>query len=415
MLFIYRTFINISILISPIIILFRLIKKKEDPRRFKEKFCYLKKKKTNKKLIWFHGASVGEILSIIPLIKRIEKRKEIDKILVTSNTLSSSKIFFRLKLKKTIHQFFPIDSNYLSNKFLDHWKPSIAIFIDSEVWPNMIFNIKKKSIPLMLLNARITKKSFKRWLVFKSIAKKIFQQFDISLASNTNSKKYLEQLGAKKIKFIGNLKFSSTKTSEIYLNEKLINFFKSKKIWCAASTHKSEEIFCANVHKNLKRKYKDLITIIIPRHIDRVPSIINELEKLNLKIHLHGSRNQVNKNIDIYLVDSYGNTKPFYKISKAVFLGGSMIRHGGQNPIEPAIYGCKILYGPNFWNFDEIYKLLDDLNVSSRVKNINQTSHNIEKIFQKKNNTQKIKAKIKILGDKIVTSTIKEINLLIDK
>ncbi len=415
MLFIYRLSINILIILSPIIIFIRLIKKKENPIRFKEKFCYINKRRTNKKLVWFHGASVGEVLSIIPLIKKLEERKEIGQILITSNTLSSSRIFSKIKLKKTLHQFFPIDSDYLTNKFLDHWKPSIAIFVDSEIWPNMILNIKKNSIPLLLLNARITKKSFKKWMLFKSSAKKIFQQFDACLPSNNRSKKYLKLLGAKKIKFIGNLKFSSTKTAEKKINKKILNYFKTRKIWCAASTHKYEEIFCAQVHKKLKTKYQNLLTIIIPRHIDRVSSIANELEKLDLKVHLHDSSNPVNQDTDVYLVNTYGNTKSFYKISKAVFLGGSMIGHGGQNPIEPAIYGCKILYGPNFWNFDEIYKLLDDLNVSNRVNNINQIVSNIEKIFKNKNNTKKIKIKIKSLGDKIVYSTIKEINLLINK
>ena len=144
MLFIYRIIINIIILISPIIILLRLLKKKEDPKRFKEKFCSFSKRRIKGKLIWFHGASVGEILSVIPLIEKLEKKKEIKQILITSNTLSSSKILSNLKLKKVIHQFFPIDTNYHTQKFLKYWKPSIAIFIDSEVWPNMIYNIKKK-------------------------------------------------------------------------------------------------------------------------------------------------------------------------------------------------------------------------------------------------------------------------------
>ena len=184
MLLIYRIVINLILFTSPIIILFRLFKKKEDPVRFKEKFCFFSKKKIKGKLIWLHGASVGEILSVIPTIEQLEKNKKISQILITSNTLSSSKILSNLKLKKTIHQFFPVDTNYHTRKFLDYWKPSVAIFIDSEIWPNMITNIKKKNISLILLNARITKKSFKRWKIFISSAKKIFQKFDICLSIN---------------------------------------------------------------------------------------------------------------------------------------------------------------------------------------------------------------------------------------
>ena len=144
MLHIYRFLINIILILSPIIIIFRLIKGKEDLKRFKEKFCFFSINKDKGKLIWFHGASVGEIQSIVPLIEKIEKNKNIKKILVTSNTLSSSKIVKKFKFKKVIHQFFPIDTNYHSNKFINYWKPSVAFFIDSEIWPNMIINLKKK-------------------------------------------------------------------------------------------------------------------------------------------------------------------------------------------------------------------------------------------------------------------------------
>ena len=159
MFFIYRILINLIILFSPLIVLVRIIKNKEDKFRFKEKFCFFSKKRGNGKLIWFHGSSVGEILSVIPLIEKLEKKKKIDKILVTSSSLSSSKVLSKFKLKKTIHQFFPIDSDFFTKKFLDYWKPSVAIFIESEIWPNMLMNIKKKKISLILLNARITKKS----------------------------------------------------------------------------------------------------------------------------------------------------------------------------------------------------------------------------------------------------------------
>ena len=158
MLFVYRVLINLVIVIAPLVILIRIIKKKEDKKRFKEKFCFFSHKRKKGKLIWFHGSSVGEILSIIPLLEKLENNSKIKTILITSSTLSSSKVLSRFKFKKIIHQFFPVDTNFLSKKFLDYWKPSLAIFIESEIWPNMIINIKKKSIPLSLLNARITKK-----------------------------------------------------------------------------------------------------------------------------------------------------------------------------------------------------------------------------------------------------------------
>ncbi len=415
MLLIYKIAINLIVFISPVIVLFRLFKKKEDPLRFKEKFCFFTKKKSKGKLIWFHGASVGEILSVIPLIEKLEKNKKINQILLTSNTLSSSKIISNLKLKKTIHQFFPIDTNYHTQKFLNYWKPSIVIFIDSEIWPNMITNIKKKSIPLILLNARITKKSFKKWKMFSSSTKELFQKFDICFSSSIQSKKYLQSLGAETIKYIGNLKFSQTEKNEDFLNKNLKKYFLSKKIWCAASTHNTEEKFCLIAHKKLKKRHKNLLTIIIPRHIDRTKSIIEEVKNLNLKVHTHDSKKKISNDTDVYLVNSYGKTKSFFKICKTVFLGGSLIKHGGQNPLEAARYGCKILHGPNISNFQEIYSLLNKYNVSNQITNLNGITNNVDKLFNNKTNSSNIKNKIKGLGDKILNSTLKEVNFFIKK
>ncbi len=415
MLLIYKIAINLIVFISPVIVLFRLFKKKEDPLRFKEKFCFFTKKKSKGKLIWFHGASVGEILSVIPLIEKLEKNKKINQILLTSNTLSSSKIISNLKLKKTIHQFFPIDTNYHTQKFLNYWKPSIVIFIDSEIWPNMITNIKKKSIPLILLNARITKKSFKKWKMFSSSTKELFQKFDICFSSSIQSKKYLQSLGAETIKYIGNLKFSQTEKNEDFLNKNLKKYFLSKKIWCAASTHNTEEKFCLIAHKKLKKRHKNLLTIIIPRHIDRTKSIIEEVKNLNLKVHTHDSKKKISNDTDVYLVNSYGKTKSFFKICKTVFLGGSLIKHGGQNPLEAARYGCKILHGPNISNFQEIYSLLNKYKVSNQITNLNGITNNVDKLFNNKTNSSNIKNKIKGLGDKILNSTLKEVNFFIKK
>jgi len=415
MFFIYRILINLIFLFSPIVILIRLLKKKEHPTRFKEKLGIYKKKRLAGKLIWFHGASVGEILSIIPLIEKLEKRNDIKQILITSNTLSSSKVLSNLKLKKTIHQFFPIDTYYHTNKFLNYWKPSVAIFIDSEIWPNMVENIKKNQISLMLINARITQKSFKKWKIFSSNAKKIFQKFDMCLSSSIKSSQYLRLIGVKKIKFIGNLKFTESENNINDLNKIVRKFFLSKKMWCASSTHNEEELICANIHKKLKKKYKKLLTIIIPRHIERTQEIVNQIKKLKLKIHLHNSNNKIDKDTDIYLVNSFGKTKSFFKVCKIVFLGGSIIKHGGQNPLEAARFGCKILHGPHVWNFDEIYNLLKKNKVSNKVTSPNQLRYKVDKMLNNKNNNKKSDFKIKNLGNKILTSTLNEINIYINK
>ena len=415
MFFVYRILANLILIFSPLAILVRLFKKKEHPIRFKEKFGFYTKNKVNGKLVWIHGASVGEILSMVPIIEKLENNKKIKQILVTSNTLSSSKVLSTLRLKKTIHQFFPIDTHYQTQKFLNYWMPSVAIFVDSEIWPNMLKNIKERHIGLMLVNARITLKSFKRWKIFPKTAKKIFQSFDICLSSSIKSSRYLRLLGAKKLRFIGNLKFTESENSKNTLNKVLEEFLLSKKTWCASSTHNKEEIICANAHKKLKDKHKNLLTILIPRHIDRVTEIINQIKKLNLKVHIHNSKNKIDKDTDIYLVNSFGQTKSFFKVCKTVFLGGSIIKHGGQNPLEAARFGCKILHGPHVWNFDEIYSLLKKNKVSSKVINSNQLIYEVDKMLNIKNKNINLELKIKNLGNKILISTLNEINIYINK
>jgi len=410
MFFIYKILINFVFFFSPIIIVFRIFKGKEDTSRFKEKIGFFSKKRNKGELIWFHGASVGEIQSIIPLVERFEKNKKIKQILITSNTLSSSLIIKNLKLKKTIHQFFPIDCNFISQKFLDYWKPSKAFFIDSEIWPNTVNNLYKRNIPIFLLNGRITKKSFRRWKFFSYFAKSIFGKFYLCLSSNTETKKYLKKLGAKNIKFIGNLKFSQSENEKTNLNKDLINLINSRKTWCASSTHYNEEEFCGMAHIRLKKRFRNILTIIIPRHINRINSIKADLQNLDLKIHLDEPKKKISPDTDIYLVNSYGKTKLFYKACKNIFLGGSLIKHGGQNPLEATRYGCKVIHGPNVSNFREIYKFLNKKNLSRKITNQDQLINYVNKYFNSKNNSKKIIKDLHLMGMDILDKTYKEIN-----
>ena len=415
MLIIYRLILNLIFLLSPLIIIYRLLKKKEDIKRFKEKFCFFSKKKSYGNLIWFHGASVGEIKSIIPIIEKLERDKKVKKILITSNTLSSSKIISQYKFKKTLHQFFPIDTNFLSQKFLNFWKPSVAFFIDSEIWPNMFYNLEKKKIPIVLLNGRITKKTFKNWSLVPSFSRNIFSKFELCLSSSIESKKFLTKLGAKKVKFLGNLKFSQSEKENFELSQKLKKFFLNRKIWCATSTHNNEEIFCGKIHIELKKKYKNLLTIIIPRHVDRVKYIKSDLNELNLTVHSHEDIGKIKRETDIYLVNTYGKTKSFYNHCKNVFLGGSLISHGGQNPLEAAQFGCNVLHGPNVFNFSEIYKFLQKNNIAKKVANQSDMLNELDKLFGRKNPSKQIQKKLNSIGDKILKNSYYEIGKLLKK
>ena len=409
MFFFYQIILILLFLISPLIIIFRIIKNKEDKKRFIEKFSIPTKKRIKGKLLWFHGASVGEILSIIPLIKNYEKKKSINQILITSSTLSSSKILKKYNFKKTVHQFYPIDQLFLVNKFLKYWKPSLVVFIESEIWPCMFLNIYKKKIPLVLLNARLTKKTFNRWIKIKTFSDNIFSKIKIALPQNLETKYFLKNLNIKKIKYIGNLKFvESHKINSDKINNNLKLEFNKKKIWVASSTHLSEEIFCAKAHLMLKKKIKNLMTIIIPRHVHRAEDIVAEIKDLGLRVCLHSSKKKNLKNIDIYIVDTFGETRKFHEIASTVFLGGSIIKRGGQNPLEAARCGAKILHGSNTDNFKDIYQYLKSVNISKKIITPNNLAAEI--VFKK---NKRIGKKIKIIGDKILKQTINELDNLI--
>ena len=411
MLYIYRLAINLIFLISPIIIIYRILKNKEDPKRFLEKIGNFKKS-SNDDLIWFHGSSVGEVLSVIPLIEKLEKRKNIKKILITSNTLSSAKILKKIKLKKTFHQFFPLDTNFLVKKFLNHWKPKVVFFIDSEIWPNMIFKIKEKNIPLVLLNARITKKSFQKWNIINNFSKKIFSKFDLCLSQSDLTSNYLKILGAKNIKKIGNLKFSES-TSELKYKSKfkIKKLSKKKKIiFTAISTHNGEELLCGKVHVNLKKKYKNIISTIIPRHIHRAREIKEELNTIGLNVYLHSSNKIIRNDTDIYLVDTFGETKSFLKFSKIAFMGKSIHAYGGQNPIEAARLGNRIIHGPNIENFVEVYRFLEKHRISKKIKSYKDLEKLIIKFNKKKNYSNQIIKKLAYTGNQILLNNEKEIN-----
>ena len=224
MFFIYKFFLNIVIIISPIIIGLRILKNKEDKKRFQEKFCLPTKVRKSGRLIWFHGASVGEIMSIIPIIKEYEKKKSVSQILITSSTVSSSKVLNNFKFKKITHQFYPIDHIFFTNKFIKNWKPNIAIFIESEIWPCMFKNLKDKNIPLILLNARLTRKTFNRWMLIKETTKSIFETISSAYPQNKETDFFLKKINTKKVNLIGNLKFAENSEKKINIIDKKINF-----------------------------------------------------------------------------------------------------------------------------------------------------------------------------------------------
>ena len=403
-------------------LLFRKLKKKEDKNRYLEKIAKIKIKRKDGFLVWFHVASVGEAMSILPLVENLKENEKINTILITSITLSSGQILEKkyISNKKIIHQFLPLDIPIFVNKFLDHWSPNLSIFIDSEIWPNLIYNIKKRNIPLLLVNGRISKKTFFKWKFFKNFSKKVFDKFDLCIASSKEAENYLKILGAKNIKSYGNLKFTKTKNdSSNYSDKKLDEKLKDRKIWCAASTHPTEEIFCSKIHLELKKIYSNILTVIIPRHISRTKKIADELSSLNLNITLYSDIEKLDGKTDILLVDSYGDSLKFYHNIKSVFLGKSIIKSlqndSGQNPLEPSMAGCKIFHGPYVSNFKDEYEYLNSLGITKKINDSKELENSLIEDFNLgKNTNDNVAEKIKKYGETILNNVIKEIKIYIN-
>jgi len=402
-----------------LLIYLRSIVNKEDKTRFKEKIFSSHFKAcsdNNKKLVWFHAASIGECLSILPLIDKINSENKNINFLITTVTLSSSKLLEKKlnKYNNTIHRFFPLDVENLAERFLSLWKPDLVCFVDSEIWPNFIFKIKEKKIPLVLVNARITKKTFNKWKIILNFAKKVFNNFDLCLAASKESRDNLYKLNVRNLKYIDNLKYSVKNTSNELKdsNKKSLNHFKT---WCAASTHNREELIILKTHLEIKKKYDNVLTIIVPRHIDRSSYIKKLSYKFNLNSQIFNDDDLINPNTEILIINSYGVLSKYFNYCTNIFVGKSFIKKiknvSGQNPIEAAKLGCKIFYGPYVSNFYEIYEHLKSLGIAKEVSNEIDLASKISLNFK----TQKTKDQHQInllnsYGEKILQETVLELN-----
>ena len=406
-----------------IIIFFRIFLNKEHKSKFKEKLFYKKIQRPDGFLFWFHVASLGELNSILPIVNHYLKKNEKFSFLITTVTLSSYNEFKKkfYQNPRVYHQFLPYDLNILSNNFLKSWRPNIASFVDSEIWPNFIFNIKKKNIPLVLLNARITKKTFERWYFVKRFAEALFGNFTICIASSKETKENLTLLNAKKIRYYGNIKFCSDLPYRDKTHDFEFENLKNKKLWCAVSTHDDEEIFCLEVQKILKKTIKEALCIIIPRHVNRNKKIYSKLEGSGFNLQIKDENDRISGSTDIVLINYYGAVNIFLSKIKNVFIGKSLIKKlikvGGQNPIEAAKMGCYIFHGPFVSNFAEIY---DDLKNKQFSEEINYPEELADKLIKNFNNNQKVvdKEKLKeleIYSNSIFKNVINEYETLINE
>jgi 3-deoxy-D-manno-octulosonic-acid transferase len=320
-------------------------------------------------LVWVHGASVGEIAAVIPLVERIIAQDF--NVLVTSGTVTSAKLAEQWLPLGVIHQFLPLDSPRFIARFLGHWKPDLALFTESDLWPNLIVMSAERRIPLILVNGRLSERSFKRWRLAPATIAAMLSRFDLCLAQSSAYAARLRDLGAPRISTTGNLKLDVPEApANLDSLEALKAAIGERTTIAAASTHAGEETALIEMHRRLRHTFPRLLTIIAPRHPDRGPGIVEIASAAGLAAGLrsHGRLPAVND--DIYVVDTLGELGLVYRLAPIVFVGGSLASHGGQNPVEPIKLGAAILHGPHVWNFGEIYAALDAAHGAEQVTDV---------------------------------------------
>ncbi|MBO6773669.1 MULTISPECIES: 3-deoxy-D-manno-octulosonic acid transferase [unclassified Thalassospira] len=328
---------------------------KEDPGRIGERFGHPSAVRPKGHLVWIHGASVGESLSALPVIDEIRRRYPGLSILVTTGTVTSAELMNARLPEGVIHQFIPIDRQICVARFLHHWKPDVALWLESDLWPNMLTKAQKAGVKLALLNGRISEKSFKGYSRYPSFIRPVISAFDLVLTQSDDETNRFASLGAGNVKTVGNLKFAAP---PLPANEsalaKLQEQIGLRPVWLASSTFAGEERIAGDIHKKLSAEQVGLLTIIVPRHPDRANEIEAELIAQGLQVARRSLGHIITPGTDIYLADTIGELGLFYRIAPVCFMGKTLCASGGQNPLEPARLNCAILHGPDMSNFATI-------------------------------------------------------------
>ena len=354
----YRLLTGAATPLVPALISHRLKHGKEHPARLSERYGVAKIARPGGPLIWVHGASVGELMSVIPLIERI--REKDFGVLCTSGTVTSASLAEQRMPKGVIHQFVTVDAPRYVRRFLDHWQPDLALFVESDLWPNLVMGSARSGVPLILVNGRLSERSFDRWRRVPGTIAALLRCFDLCLAQSAADAERIRELGAPHVTMTGNLKLDVPEPpAEPASLLALRAAIGERTVIAGASTHAGEETMLIDAHRRLRGSFAALLTIVAPRHPDRGPGILEIAHSGGLKARLRSRGELPEADTDIYVADTLGELGLIYRLAPIVFVGGSLASHGGQNPIEPIKLGAAILHGPNVWNFAEIYEALD--------------------------------------------------------
>lgn len=394
----YRAF---SVLGAPLIGIYlwlRRIRGKEDPARFSERFGRPGLARPDGPLVWVHAASVGEALSMLPLIGRLVADRPGLNILVTTGTVTSARMMAERLPEGSFHQYVPVDRIALVQRFLDHWRPDLALWAESEFWPNMITEAATRNIPMILINGRVSPRSFAGWRRFGGLIQELLGCFDLCLGQSDADALRLRQLGAGSAKYVGNLKFAGLPLPvdevEFAAMQDMIG---ARPVWLAASTHAGEEDMAAQVHQRLKSLHVELLTLIIPRHPDRGDEIAARLRGQGQDVSLRSNGDAIGPETDIYVADTMGEMGLFFRIAGIVFMGKSLVPLGGQNLLEAARLDCAIVHGPHMMNFEDISERFNKAGAAIQVADAEALINAVRQLLKDTSERERMAAAAKAL------------------
>lgn len=379
MLALYRAVSWIAAAFVPFFLWRRARRGKEETARLGERFGKAGLPRPAGTLVWFHAASMGDSISIFPLIQRLLEAHPDIHILLTTVTVTSAKMAAARLPRRAFHQYAPVDLPRATERFTAHWRPDLAVWVESEFWPNQMRAMHRTGKAMLLLNARISPRSFRRWQKAPRAIRTLLSLFDAILAKSEEDADRLRMLGAVNAECLGNLKFSSPAlaadmTQVAGIRERI----GARPLWLAASTHPGEEEKIADAHQALRRSFPDLLTMIVPRHSARGEEIETLLTGRGLRVFRRGKGEEITPETEIYLADTMGELGIFYRLAGIVFVGGSLVPHGGQNPFEPARLHAAVLYGPHMHNFKEFCVELEQAGGAATVKDAAALAEKVE-------------------------------------
>lgn len=351
-------------LIAPWYLRRRAQRGKEDPERLGERFGYASAARPAGALIWLHAASVGESLSLLPVLERLRSRLPQVGILVTTGTVTSARLMATRLPAGVIHQFVPIDTRSGVTRFLAHWRPDLVMFVESELWPNLLRLTAARGAPVILLNGRLSRRSFDRWAGWPHLGRALFRHFALVLAQDAAQADRFRRLGAAAVETLGDLKAAVTPPpGDPDVLARLRAAVAGRAVWLAASTHPGEEEVVIAAHRRLAAKHPNLLTFLAPRHPVRGDAVAGLIAQAGLVFRRRSSGAVPGDATAIYLIDTMGELGVFYRIAPLVLVAGSLATGtalGGHNPLEAAALGCAVLHGPDTVNSAAMTQALDD-------------------------------------------------------